>query len=149
MNHSVVFDRTMIAPCGINCGTCLAFLREKNRCNGCRVIWEDKAKSRVLCRIKNCEQLGLTESGFCYECERFPCKLIKHIDKRYRTKYKISLVQNLLTLKELWMTKYLEAEQDKWSCPNCGAALCVHRDFCLHCKVTIDKKPNWSIPSGA
>jgi hypothetical protein len=144
MNQFVIFDKSMIAPCGINCGTCLAFLREKNRCNGCLHASENKSKARLQCRIKNCEHLARIQSMFCYECPSFPCQRIKHIDKRYRTSYKISLVQNLLTLKEMGMTKYLETEQGKWACPNCGSTVCVHRDHCLQCKIGIDKKPNWS-----
>lgn len=31
-----MFRKTLIAPCGINCGICLAFLRDKNTCMGCR-----------------------------------------------------------------------------------------------------------------
>ncbi len=27
----------LIAPCGMNCGTCLGYLREKNKCVGCRL----------------------------------------------------------------------------------------------------------------
>ena len=27
--------KELIAPCGINCGTCIAYQREKNRCCGC------------------------------------------------------------------------------------------------------------------
>ena len=29
MTTSVAFDKSLIAPCGINCGTCLANLRVK------------------------------------------------------------------------------------------------------------------------
>jgi hypothetical protein len=28
----------LVAPCGMNCGICRAYLREKNKCPGCRVI---------------------------------------------------------------------------------------------------------------
>ena len=26
----------LIAPCGMNCGICYGYLREKNKCPGCR-----------------------------------------------------------------------------------------------------------------
>ncbi len=29
------FKTTLIAPYGMNCAICMAFLREKNHCNGC------------------------------------------------------------------------------------------------------------------
>jgi len=28
----------LIAPCGMNCGACIAFMRDKNNCPGCRVF---------------------------------------------------------------------------------------------------------------
>lgn len=35
-------NRNLIAPCGMNCGVCIAYLREKNRCQGC---WKAEKKS--------------------------------------------------------------------------------------------------------
>jgi hypothetical protein len=139
MKHSAVFDRLLIAPCGINCGTCLAYLREKNRCCGCLIETFDKADSRARCIIKNCERLAETKSGFCFECETFPCKRLKQLDKRYRTKYRVSLIQNLLSIKEIGIKEYLQKESGRWTCPHCGEVVCVHRDACLLCKQDISE----------
>ena len=133
MANSVEFDMPLIAPCGINCGTCLAYLRVKNKCYGCRVDFDSKRKTCVECRIKNCEFLAKTNSKFCFECEKFPCERIKHIDKRYRTKYRSGLIQNLLLIKETGINTFLESEVKKWTCPKCGSTLCVHREKCLKC----------------
>ena len=133
MTASVFFDRSMIAPCGINCGTCMAYLRIKNKCYGCWVDFDSKRKTCNGCKIKNCELIVKTSSKFCYECEIFPCERIKHIDKRYRTKYRVSLIQNLVTIKEAGIATFLELEVKKWTCPNCGSTLSVHRDSCLLC----------------
>ncbi|MGA1978248.1 MAG: DUF3795 domain-containing protein [Bacteroidales bacterium] len=134
-----IFNDLMIAPCGINCGTCMAHLRDSNKCPGCRIADSKKLRTRNLCRIKNCLQLAEINSGFCYECGSFPCDKMKHIDKRYRLKYKTSLIQNLLTLKETGMTNYLILETEKWTCPNCGVILSVHRNFCMDCNQVIDR----------
>jgi hypothetical protein len=133
MTTSVSFDKTLIAPCGINCGTCMAYLRIKNKCFGCRVDFDSKRKTCNECRIKNCDKLAETSTKFCYECEIFPCERIKHIDKRYRTKYRTSLIQNLITIKDTGIDNFLELEVKKWTCPNCGSTLSVHRDKCLFC----------------
>jgi hypothetical protein len=133
MTTSIYFDRSMIAPCGINCGTCMAYLRVKNKCYGCWVDFDSKRRTCNECKIKNCELLANTSSKFCYECEIFPCERIKHIDKRYRTKYRASLIQNLVTIKETGIATFLELEVKKWTCPNCGSTLSVHRDNCLIC----------------
>jgi hypothetical protein len=129
----VSFDKSLIAPCGINCGTCMAYLRDKNKCLGCRMDFESKRKSCLECKIKNCDFFSKTNSNFCYECDEFPCERIKHIDKRYRTKYKTSLIQNLVSIKENGIESFLKQEVKKWKCPNCGSTLSVHRDNCLFC----------------
>jgi len=126
-------DFTMIAPCGINCGTCLAFLRDKNTCDGCRADNEHKRNSCIKCSIWLCESLGKTESQLCNECPKFPCSRIKHIDKRYRTKYHLSLIGNLREINREGLAKFLVSENEKWHCSNCGGTICVHRGYCLNC----------------
>jgi hypothetical protein len=123
----------LIAPCGINCSTCIAFLRKKNKCSGCMSETGIKVTHSSSCKIKNCESLTNSDSNLCYECIRFPCQRIKNIDKRYSTRYHLSLIQNLLTIKEIGMTKFLAKESIRWSCPNCGSALSVHREYCPTC----------------
>jgi hypothetical protein len=138
MKGSVKFNKTQIAPCGMNCGTCIAYLRVKNKCPGCRVISEDKALSVQKCIITNCIHLKQTKSKFCYECEKFPCHRIKQLDKRYKSKYRTSFIDNLLMIKEKGIKYFLSFESQRNNCPNCGSALCVHRTLCLNCKQTLN-----------
>lgn len=133
MNTSVIFNRNLIAPCGMNCGTCIAYLRPKNKCVGCRTETDNKPKTRVMCIVKNCINLEQTSSGFCYDCETFPCKRINQLDRRYRTKYKTSFIENLLFIKEKGIDKFLEYESKRRTCTECGSILSVHRDKCLVC----------------
>lgn len=90
----------LIAPCGMNCGICLAYLRTKNRCEGCWGENEHKPKHCVKCVIKNCELLAKTDSKFCYDCEKYPCTRLKQLDKRYRTNYSMSMIENLDSIKK-------------------------------------------------
>jgi hypothetical protein len=136
---SVVFTNEMIAPCGINCGTCLAFLRDKNRCPGCLFPDEEKRKSCQQCKIKNCPEHSVSDSILCCDCSRFPCQRIKHIDKRYRTKYKTSLINNLLSVKEIGIGNFLKNEQAKWKCPYCCSTVSVHSEKCLICGGNLNK----------
>ena len=133
MKPVVVYAPSLIAPCGINCGTCMANQRLKNKCLGCRFDFPSKRKTCVNCRIKNCESLKETGSGFCYECKVFPCEMIRHIDKRYRTKYRASLVGNLTEIRDSGMEKFLSAESARWTCPECGSTLSVHKLKCPDC----------------
>jgi hypothetical protein len=133
MDTLVNFKREMIAPCGINCGTCIGHLRDKNKCCGCWPETGFKPYHCSACSIKNCEYLNNTTSGFCYDCEKFPCQRLKQLDKRYKNKYHISLIQNQLKVKEIGMENFLAAENTKWTCPVCGSVLSVHRENCMNC----------------
>ena len=139
MSNSVTFNKSLIAPCGMNCGTCIVYLRDKNKCYGCRITFAEKLKTREKCIIKNCTDLERTTSKFCYDCEKFPCLRLKQLDKRYRTKYRTSFIQNLGTIKESGIKDFLAKETIRWTCPNCGSTLSCHRDNCLTCNLDQNK----------
>lgn len=123
----------LIAPCGMNCGICLAYLREKRKCPGCRGDDTTKSPSCVRCIIKNCETIAHNQSKFCYECEDYPCKRLKQLDKRYRTKYRMSMLENLERIRTIGVDAFVENEKERWRCPQCGGVICVHRGYCLEC----------------
>ena len=56
---------SLIAPCGMNCNLCYAYLREKNSCPGCRKYDNDKPDSRTRCFIKNCKTLKDKNLKYC------------------------------------------------------------------------------------
>lgn len=124
----------LIAPCGMNCALCMAFQREKNHCNGCNLDNENKPKSCVRCIIVNCELRKQTASGFCYECPKYPCARMKQLDKRYRTKYRMSMLENLEYIKIHGLDEFVNYEKKRWTCNNCGQLVSVHRTYCIHCK---------------
>jgi len=126
----------LIAPCGMNCAVCIAFLREKKKCSGCNFECVNKSKSCQTCIIKNCELLAETTSGFCYECAKFPCRRLNQLDKRYRTKYNMSMIANLKFIKTEGAGKFLSAQESKYTCKYCGQILSTHRNECLNCGVT-------------
>ncbi|MCF8380998.1 MAG: DUF3795 domain-containing protein [Bacteroidales bacterium] len=130
----------LIAACGMNCGLCIGYLREKKPCGGCfSKVDENKPKYCRSCSIVNCELLAKTESGFCYDCEKYPCTRLKQLDKRYRTKYGMSMIENLNFIKNNGIEKFLLNEETRWTCRKCGKGLSVHRDFCLNCGEKIEK----------
>lgn len=124
----------MIAPCGMNCGLCISRFREDRACGGCFKI-DDPHKPKVCrsCKIINCVLLIDTESGFCFDCKKYPCVRLKNLDKRYRIRYRMSLIDNLGFIQKQGLGAFLEREEEKWKCPVCGEGLCVHRDSCLCC----------------
>ncbi|MFW6103245.1 MAG: DUF3795 domain-containing protein [Chloroflexota bacterium] len=123
----------LIAPCGMNCGICLAYLRTKNRCDGCRGGGSSKPPYCTRCIVVNCEYIRTGESGFCYDCPKLPCRRIRDLDKRYRTRYGMSMLENLADIRDYGLEAFLEKETERWRCPECNAPLCVHRPACLQC----------------
>ena len=128
----------LIAPCGMNCSVCQAHLREKRKCPGCHGKDANKSISAIHCIIRNCEMVKISQSGFCYECIKYPCKRLQRLDKRYRTKYAMSMIENLEYIKGSGLSAFVEKENERWCCRKCGGVICVHRGYCFHCR----ERPN-------
>ncbi len=123
----------LIAPCGMNCRLCIAHVRARNTCPGCRDDTVPKLPTRWVCRIKTCEKIASGGAEFCFECGDFPCARLKYLDKRYRTKYGMSMIGNLEYLRDSGMERFLAHEAERWTCPGCGGVLSVHKPECLSC----------------
>ena len=126
-------DINLIAPCGMNCGICMAYLRKKNKCNGCRNLNTWNPKTRVNCKIKNCSILSSSNLEFCNECENYPCKLIKNMDRRYKTNYGLSTIENLESIKVIGIENFMISEKSKWKCKICDGVIDVHKGICSEC----------------
>ena len=133
MIAEISIEESLIAPCGMNCAICIGHMRERNPCDGCNGKDEFKPKHCVICRIKNCEMLAGSTSGFCFECNKFPCTRLKQLDKRYRAKYAMSMIENLQSIQAFGLKNFVNNELVRWKCPQCGELLCVHREDCPNC----------------
>lgn len=128
----------LIAPCGMNCGVCANYLAmqndlkkegfHKSYCIGCR----PRGKNCTYMSTK-CDLLGKGLINFCYECEDFPCRRLKALDKRYRTFYHMSMIENLVFIKGHGIATFLEKETKKWKCPECGGVISCHNGVCFRC----------------
>jgi hypothetical protein len=130
-------EKKLIAPCGMNCGLCKFYLQGNEKCPGCRIESTIKPERSLKCSIKNCEHLAGTESGFCYSCSKYPCTRIKRLDKRYRTKYYMSMLDNLNYIAEHGTESFISFEKKQWTCTYCGGTICVHLGYCMTCKNSI------------
>lgn len=130
----------LIAPCGMNCGICIGHIREKNKCPGCREIDAYKSSYGKECIIRSCQNLKNNNWKFCSDkCEKYPCLRLKNLDKRYRTRYGMSMIENLAYIQSHGLKNFLKNEENRWTCKLCSSGLCVHRDYCLNCKAGNDK----------
>ncbi len=130
----------LIAPCGMNCALCASYLSVKNdlkskgirmpACAGCRI------RNKMCAFIKkSCRKLLSGEVTFCYECADFPCRRLKTIDNRYRTRYRMSMIDNLRFIKTNSMAEFLASQAEKWKCPDCGGTICCHNGICFSCSL--------------
>ena len=117
----LAFKPTTIAPCGMNCGICRAFLRHKNPCRGCADPGTARNTSCENCRMRRCER---RMGAFCFDCTEFPCERLRHLDKRYRTKYGMSEIENLAFIRNHGIEAFLEMERERWISDR--GILCVH-----------------------
>lgn len=117
----------LIAPCGMNCALCMAYVRDRKPCPGCHGEDAQKPFHCVNCSIRHCDGLQGMEAAHCGVCGKFPCSRLKQLDKRYREKYGMSMVDNLNQIKTEGMDAFLAGQITKWSCPSCGGFKCVHR----------------------
>jgi uncharacterized OB-fold protein len=45
----------------------------------------------------------------------------------------MSMLENLASIRELGLERFVAAERERWRCPECGVVVCVHRPSCLYC----------------
>ena len=112
------FTPELIEPCGMNCGICKGYLaysrgipKERGKvthCPGC-------PPRNKNCFIKRgCEKLAKKEIKFCFECEDMPCENLDRLDRRYRKRYDMSMVENLKELKEKGVKKFFKNQEKKY-----------------------------------
>lgn len=132
MEMTAKINNIMFAPCGINCMVCYKHCNSKKPCAGCLVGDLGKPGHCRICKIKNC--INEKEFTYCYECTDFPCRLIKNLEKSYNKRYKASLIQNGLAVKEHGLESFMTSEKVKWTCNSCGGVISLHDAECSECK---------------
>ena len=132
------FKKEQIAPCGMNCGICVSFFgytvndrKRKIPCIGCLI--RDKNCAFIK---KQCEKYSKKEVDYCFECREFPCKNLEKLDKRYRERYDMSMIKNLEFIRDNGMDLFLEQQEEKYKCDECGGVICVHNKKCYNCEMS-------------
>ena len=151
----VEVKKELLAPCGLWCGVCSIYIAHKNNnlkfkeklfpvykafaknlndiaCTGCLSEGTVFPVCQV-CSIKKCCK-GKNIEG-CYQCEEFPCK--------YTDNFPIPVGKKvILRAVPFWRDhgteKYIEAEMDRYRCPECGNQLFRGAKRCNKCKVPVN-----------
>lgn len=58
---------------------------------------------------------------------------MKNLDKRYRTRYGVSVIENLETIRDRGVRRFIRSEKERRACPSCGGLICMHRKECPSC----------------
>ena len=130
------YSEDLIAPCGMNCRICIGYFgytvsgkKRKMKCIGCK----PRDKSCAFLK-KYCKKLSKKEVNYCYECSDFPCFHLEKIDKLYRKRYNMSMIENLEYIRDNGMDDFLRQQEKKYQCPECGGVICVHNEICYSCE---------------
>ncbi|MEE0709031.1 MAG: DUF3795 domain-containing protein [Gemmiger sp.] len=120
-------QQQLVAPCRMNCALCQAYQGKGRACHGCGHGGERKACQN--CSIQKCKN----KKTFCFECTQYPCKRLKALDKRYRTKYHMSMLENLALIQANGLDEFVRQQNERYRCSSCGKLRTVHQDYCLYC----------------
>ena len=98
------------------------------RCAGCR------PRNKKCAYLKKwCPELAESRVTYCFDCKSFPCHRLRTIDKRYKTRYKMSMIDNLQYIKEYGTGEFLETQEKLWKCMRCRGMICCHNGLCFNC----------------
>jgi hypothetical protein len=128
---------SLIAPCGIDCSHCSAYLTKlygpkgkwRSSCVGCR------ARDKKCAFLKRrCELLRKHRIDFCYECDSFPCEQLEKLEARYvKAGYATSFIENNRRIKKIGSIAFLKEQAAKFTCSECGGPVCLHDLLCYKC----------------
>jgi hypothetical protein len=77
--------------------------------------------------------LNAADLRYCFDCGKYPCDRLNQLDKRYRTNYGMSMIDNLNNIKQFGIRNFIRQERDRWTCPKCREIICVHEGSCIIC----------------
>ncbi|MCP4762287.1 MAG: DUF3795 domain-containing protein [archaeon] len=123
--------------CGVYCKACPSF--HAKTCLSCRSKnKKQKRTSKWSCKIRNC----CFEKEFhnCAECDEFPCKIRRRLDKTYISRYKINLVGRLRRLNEIGIQKWTQEQIQLYKCKYCGGIISPYSFICFQCDKKNDDK---------
>ena len=145
-------DERLLAPCGLYCGVCAVRIAyrdgnekfkgrltgvygltstEQVRCRGClsddRFLYCDACPIRECCAGKGIEG--------CHRCEDWPCGYINGFP--YPVGKRVML-RAIPTWRELGTEKYVELEEKRYLCPQCGYVLFRGAKRCRGCGAEVD-----------
>ena len=147
-----MINKDLLAPCGLYCGVCGIMIAHSGNdqkfkeklsafygcspddiaCKGC-LSDETFAYCRT-CPVKSCTR----DKGYegCHKCSDFPCKLIENFPIPVGKKV---ILRAIPAWRELGTEKWVEEEEKRYHCPQCGYQLFRGAKRCRNCKEPVDQ----------
>lgn len=147
--------KELLAPCGLYCGVCSIYIAHKENntklkeallpvyksfaksvdeisCTGCLSSGEVFPACQ-FCMIKKCTSEKNLEG--CHQCDDWPCKNVKYFPMALAKKV---MTRTIPTWRELGTQKFVEQEEKRYHCPDCGTFLFRGAKTCYKCKTPVD-----------
>ena len=154
-----------VAPCGLYCGVCAIYIAHRDhndkfkqrlvnlyqgqvpdkgrlpnsenfsvadiKCGGC--LSDDLFMHCRQCEIRDCTKA----KGYagCHECDEFPCQ---YIDDFPMTIGKKVILRAIPYWREVGTEKWVQDEEARYFCPECGHKVFRGATKCNQCKVMLD-----------
>ncbi len=129
-------DFVLHGYCGVYCGACPILLATKAgnledaQCYGCKS--EKPTGFCATCGIKACAQRNCYE--FCDQCSELEtCDLVQKFVSDTQYPYGHCVLKNMEIIQETGLSKWLEIQEKRWRCQNCGMAHSWYHETCPQC----------------
>jgi hypothetical protein len=159
------YNPDFASPCGLYCGVCAIYIADRDnnekfkerlvnlyqggvagkgtlpggrelttadiKCQGC--LSDQPFVFCQRCEIKDCVQA----KGYagCHECADFPCRLIEEFPMTVGKKVMLRAIPHW---REVGTKKWIEDEEARYYCPECGHRLFRGVVRCNRCKTEVD-----------
>lgn len=121
--------------CGLYCGACPIMVTTKagtgtEQCYGCKS--EQPTGYCSVCGIKSC---ALNKGyGFCNECPDYTsCEQMQKFLKDANWPYQQIVLKNLNLIQQNGLSNWLEEQDQRWRCKNCGTSHSWWDEACPRC----------------
>ena len=155
----VEIKKELLAPCGLYCGVCAVQIADRTnnikfkkailnsnvykgfakklddiKCVGCLSEKdEDIFGFCQQCPIRDCVSKKKIEG--CHQCDEFPCKWLKRFPVPIGRKV---IMRAIPYRKEHGTQKWIEHEEERYHCPECGNPLYRGARRCNKCKASVN-----------
>jgi hypothetical protein len=100
-------------------------------CDGC-LSGGNLAPHCQRCDIRLCA-LDKQNNSRCSDCEELPCYRITNLINMGRYLHRDEYLPNLQKIREMGVQKWVQYEEERWRCPQCGLPMSWYDAECVGC----------------